>query len=160
MEEPVGNQFAKRLVEANWSHEINEVKTYTATAPRILCTEDSQGRSPIEAGRSVHDNINVRTFEICRHDPAKFDTEQVQCTGLVPFLRVHQPCTACPRLCFGIPWYGFAVHVHPKGVSDAKVISHWDEIKEITNINLDLFLEMSKFCINCSYLQFKGQSYQ
>ncbi|XP_062704389.1 uncharacterized protein LOC134286739 [Aedes albopictus] len=40
------------------------------------------------------------------------------------------------------------------------VISRWDEIKENTNINLDLFLEMTEFCINCSYFQFKGQSYQ
>ncbi|XP_062715777.1 uncharacterized protein LOC134291698 [Aedes albopictus] len=48
----------------------------------------------------------------------------------------------------------------PKDLVIRDVINNWENIKQHTDINLDLFLEMTEFCIDCSYFRFKGQFYQ
>ncbi|XP_055590189.1 uncharacterized protein LOC129742323 [Uranotaenia lowii] len=45
----------------------------------------------------------------------------------------------------------------PRHLVIKTIIDRWDEI--ITEINLDLFLEMIEFCMSSSYFQYKNQTY-
>ncbi|XP_055527748.1 uncharacterized protein LOC129720313 [Wyeomyia smithii] len=39
-------------------------------------------------------------------------------------------------------------------------MNNWNQIKQNTNINLDLFLEIVEFCIDSSYFRYNNQHYQ
>lgn len=48
----------------------------------------------------------------------------------------------------------------PKNLVRQSIIRHWDEIKQHTQICLDLFWEAVEFCIDASYFVFEGTYYQ
>ncbi|XP_062711982.1 uncharacterized protein LOC134289701 [Aedes albopictus] len=137
------------------------LKTYTATAPRIYGAPKAHKKGlplrPVVAcmtsptyelskyvgsiiQSSIKSNYNVLdSFSFCEY----INNVQLPPDYVLVSLDVVSLFTCIPR-----------------ELVVQNVIMRWDEIKENTNINLDLFLEMTEFCINCSYFQFKGQSYQ
>ncbi|XP_062701697.1 uncharacterized protein LOC134285243 [Aedes albopictus] len=48
----------------------------------------------------------------------------------------------------------------PQTLVRKSIIKHWDEIGTHTDICLDLFLEVTAFCIECSYFSFNGSFYK
>ncbi|XP_062714618.1 uncharacterized protein LOC134291187 [Aedes albopictus] len=48
----------------------------------------------------------------------------------------------------------------PRELVSHTIIQCWDEIKKHTDINLDLFLEITVFCIECSYFSYRGRYYK
>ncbi|XP_062714349.1 uncharacterized protein LOC134291081 [Aedes albopictus] len=48
----------------------------------------------------------------------------------------------------------------PKSLMKQSIFKHWDEIKKHTAICLDLFWEVTEFCIDASYFVFEGTYYQ
>lgn len=47
----------------------------------------------------------------------------------------------------------------PKDLVLRDIIMNWQSIKKVTNINLDLFLEIVEFCLDSSYFCFRGKYY-
>ncbi|XP_062542205.1 uncharacterized protein LOC134210194 [Armigeres subalbatus] len=137
------------------------LKTYTATAPRIYGAPKAHKEGlplrPVVAcmtspsyklskyvgaiiQKSLNSNFNIEdSFSFCEY----INNVQLPPDYILISLDVVSLFTCIPK--------ELVLH---------DIIMHWEEIQKHTNINLDLFLEMTEFCINCSYFQFKGQFYQ
>lgn len=48
----------------------------------------------------------------------------------------------------------------PRDMIPGIIIERWEEIKKHTHINLDLFLEIVNFCLECSYFSYRGNYYK
>ncbi|XP_062711953.1 uncharacterized protein LOC134289692 [Aedes albopictus] len=48
----------------------------------------------------------------------------------------------------------------PRDLVSRTVIERWQEIRENTDICLDLFLEIVEFCLGCNYFSYKGKYYK
>lgn len=48
----------------------------------------------------------------------------------------------------------------PRELISHTIIQCWGEIKQHTGINLDLFLEIVMFCVDCSYFSYRGKYYK
>lgn len=48
----------------------------------------------------------------------------------------------------------------PRDLVISSIIERWLDIKPNTNINLDLFIEIMNFCLECSYFSYRGQYYR
>lgn len=157
------NQFAKRLLDLKLIDRKTKMrlKTYTATAPRIYGAPKAHKEGlplrPVVAcmtspsyelskyvgtilQRSLESKYNISdSFSFCEY----INNVQLPPDYVLISLDVVSLFTCIPR-----------------ELVVQNVIMHWEAIKEHTDINLDLFLEITEFCINCSYFQFKRQYYQ
>ncbi|XP_062558073.1 uncharacterized protein LOC134222944 [Armigeres subalbatus] len=157
------NEFAKRLAELKLVDRATEMrlKTYKATSPRIY-----------GAPKAHKEGLPLRPVVPCMTSPSytlsQFVGKIIQ-KSIVGRYNVTDSFSFCQLINnVQLPPDYVLISLDvvslftciPKGLVIRDVIDNWDNIKKNTDINLDLFLEITEFCIDCSYFRFKGKYFQ
>ncbi|XP_062704303.1 uncharacterized protein LOC134286667 [Aedes albopictus] len=157
------NNFAKCLADLKLIDRATErrMKTYKATAPRIY-----------GAPKAHKEGLPLRPVVPCMTSPSYTLSQfvgkiiQKSITGKYNATDSYTFCEYINSVQLPPDYVLISLDVVslftciPKNLVIRDVIHNWENIKQHTDINLDLFLEMTEFCIDCSYFRFKGQFYR
>ncbi|XP_062538217.1 uncharacterized protein LOC134206504 [Armigeres subalbatus] len=157
------NEFAKRLADLKLIDRATEMKlkTYRAISPRIY-----------GAPKAHKEGLPLRPVVPCMTSPSytlsQFVGKIIQKTiaGRYNVTNSFSFCQYIKSIQLPPGYVLISLDVVslftsiPKDLVLRDVINNWVNIKQNTDINLDLFLEITEFCIDCSYFQFKGQFFQ
>ncbi|XP_062539104.1 uncharacterized protein LOC134207396 [Armigeres subalbatus] len=157
------NEFAKRLADLKLIDRATEMKlkTYRAISPRIY-----------GAPKAHKEGLPLRPVVPCMTSPSYTLSQfvgkiiQKSIDGRYNVTNSFSFCQYINSIQLPPGYVLISLDVVslftciPKDLVLRDVINNWVNIKQNTDINLDLFLEITEFCIDCSYFQFKGQFFQ
>lgn len=142
-------------------HTVRTLQTHTATCPRIY--GQPKAHKPNLPLRPVVPTITAPTYNLSKFIAKILQqtfTSQYNVADSFTFANFINQTTIPPdHILVSFDVVSLFTNI-PNELVRRSIIFRWTEIKQGTNINLDLFLEMVELCMDSSYFRFRDKYYQ
>ncbi|XP_062541373.1 uncharacterized protein LOC134209403 [Armigeres subalbatus] len=157
------NNMVKRIAHLGLidQHTVRTLQTHTATCPRIY--GQPKAHKPNLPLRPVVPTITAPTYNLSKFIAKILQqtfTSQYNVADSFTFANFINQTTIPPdHILVSFDVVSLFTNI-PNELVRRSIIFRWTEIKQGTNINLDLFLEMVELCMDSSYFRFRDKYYQ
>ncbi|XP_062552387.1 LOW QUALITY PROTEIN: protein diaphanous-like [Armigeres subalbatus] len=157
------NNMVKRIAHLGLidQHTVRTLQTHTATCPRIY--GQPKAHKPNLPLRPVVPTITAPTYNLSKFIAKILQqtfTSQYNVADSFTFANFSNQTTIPPdHILVSFDVVSLFTNI-PNELVRRSIIFRWTEIKQGTNINLDLFLEMVELCMDTSYFRFRDKYYQ
>ncbi|XP_062713203.1 uncharacterized protein LOC134290163 [Aedes albopictus] len=151
------NRFVSRLIDKPTARDL---KLTTAVCPRIY--GQPKAHKPDLPLRPVVLNITAPTYKLSKYVASILQQSahgHYNVSDSFEFAK-YVPTVKLPPGYVLVSFDVVSLFTNiPKDLVLRDIIMNWQSIKKVTDINLDLFLEIVEFCLDSSYFCFRGKYY-